>query len=120
VVMACPVVGKNEQRNEILVHGGAVHFSKEVLQDGDGTVHFGKLAKSTNDGWEGVIPGCYLQSISQEHGLVHATDELLDKTRIGDIFYIYPVHSCLSADLMKSYLTTGKIELSGDESFLKS
>jgi D-serine deaminase-like pyridoxal phosphate-dependent protein len=119
VVMACPVVGKNAQRNEILIHGGAVHFSKEVLTDPDGTIHFGKLAKSTTDGWEGVIPGCYLKSISQEHGLVHATDELLDKARIGDIVYIYPVHSCLSADLMKSYLTTGKIELSGDDSFLK-
>lgn len=119
VVMACPVVGKNKERKELLIHGGAVHFSKEVLQDPDGTTHFGKLAKSTRDGWEGTIPGCYLKSISQEHGLVHATDELLEETQIGDIIYIYPAHSCLTADLMKSYLTTDGALHQAPEDFMK-
>ncbi len=119
VVMACPVVGKNAKRNEILIHGGAVHFSKEALQDGDGKVHFGKLAKSTKDGWNGLINGCYLKSISQEHGLVHITDEMLDNTNIGDILYIYPAHSCLTADLMKNYRTTENVSLSDDAAFMR-
>jgi len=103
VVVACPVVGKMPDKNELLIHGGAVHFSKEVLTDDDGTVQFGKLAKPTGDGWEGFIEGCYLKSISQEHGLVQVSSEMMKSTQIGDLLYIYPTHSCLSADLMKDY-----------------
>jgi D-serine deaminase-like pyridoxal phosphate-dependent protein len=118
VVMACPVVGKNKERNELLIHGGAVHFSKEVLTDNDGTTHFGKLAFPTSKGWEGTISGCYLKSISQEHGLVHATAGFLSNTGIGSIIYIYPAHSCLTADLVKSYMTTTGESLRGVEVFM--
>jgi len=118
VVMACPVVGKNPNRNELLIHGGAVHFSKEVLQDPDGIVHYGKLAIKTKIGWSDHIPGAYLKSISQEHGLIHAPDELLQDTNIGDIIYIYPVHSCLAADLMKSYFTTEQVTMDRESAFM--
>ena len=118
VVMACPVVGKNEDRSELLIHGGAIHFSKEVIQDASGISQFGKLAIPTATGWEGQIDGCYLKSISQEHGLVHATNEILQATSIGDILYVYPAHSCLAADLMKSFLTTKEVLMKGDEAFM--
>ena len=118
VVMVCPVVGKNFSRKEILIHGGAVHFSKEVLQDVHGKTHFGKLALPSKNKWTGVIPGCYLKSISQEHGLIHCSDDLLDETQIGDVVYIYPAHSCLSADLMKSYLTTNDVLMQGETAFM--
>jgi D-serine deaminase-like pyridoxal phosphate-dependent protein len=118
VVMACPVVGKNHGRNELLIHGGAVHFSKEVLTDADGTMQFGKLAKITEGGWKDFVPGCYLKSISQEHGLIHASDEFIQKTQIGDLVYIYPAHSCLTADLMKSYLTTEELLLTDHSAFM--
>ncbi len=119
VVMACPVVGKNPGRNELLIHGGAVHFSKEILTDADGTQHFGKLANPAQKGWAGIVPGCYLKSISQEHGLIHATGALLEKTQIGDIIYIYPAHSCLTADLMKSYqYADGSIKY-GENDFMR-
>lgn len=118
VVMACPVVGKSLERNELLIHGGAVHFSKEALQDSDGVTHFGKLARQTDTGWEGQIPGTYLKSISQEHGLIHCPDDIINKTHIGDMVYIYPVHSCLTADLMKSYITTGGKVMDGESAFM--
>ena len=118
VVMACPVVGKNKDRNELLIHGGAVHFSKEQLIDPDGTSHFGKLAIPEGIGWHSCIEGAYLKSISQEHGLVHAPNELFKNTQIGDLLYIYPAHSCLTADLMKSYLTTDQIEMKGIDAFM--
>ncbi len=118
VVVACPVVGKNTDRNELLIHGGAVHFSKEILEDADGTKHFGKLANITPDGWSGVVSGAYLKSISQEHGLIHCEDEFLRKTKIGDLVYIYPAHSCLTADLFKAYLTTDQSMMSGAEGFM--
>lgn len=118
VVMACPIVGKSEERNEILIHGGAVHFSKEVLEDTDGVSHFGKLANITESGWQGHIPACYLKSISQEHGIIHASNELIQDSKIGDLVYIYPAHSCLCADLMKSYLTTDELVMEGDNAFM--
>lgn len=118
VVLACPVVGKNPERNELLIHGGAVHFSKEVLQGSDGITHFGKLANISTSGWYDHIPGAYLKSISQEHGLIHVSDELMHNSHIGDIVYIYPVHSCLAADLMKSYLTTDKVIMKGESAFM--
>jgi len=117
-VVACPVVGKNADRNELLIHGGAVHFSKEILEDADGTKHFGKLANIATDGWSGVIPGAYLKAISQEHGLIHCDDEFLSKTKIGDLVYIYPAHSCLTADLLKFYYTTDQTMMSGEEGFM--
>lgn len=118
VVMACPVVGKNRERNELLIHGGGVHFSKEALKDSDGTVHFGKLTNPTDAGWEGQIQGAYLKSISQEHGLIHCPDEIINQTHIGDMVYIYPSHSCLTADLMKSYITTGGEVMNGESAFM--
>jgi D-serine deaminase-like pyridoxal phosphate-dependent protein len=112
VVMACPVVGKNTDRKELLIHGGAVNFSKESLQDTDRNMHFGKLAHGAVSGWYGVMRRAFLKSISQEHGLVHAEDDLLKKTDIGDLLYVYPVHSCLAADAMGSYLTVDNVTLS--------
>ncbi|MDZ7614897.1 MAG: alanine racemase [Flavobacteriaceae bacterium] len=32
VAMACPVVAKHRERNELVIYGGAVHFSKEGLK----------------------------------------------------------------------------------------
>ena len=72
----------------------------------------------TPNRWEEMIEGCYLKSISQEHGIIYATDEMIDRTEIGDIVYIYPAHSCLSADLMKSYLTTEEVIFEGDSAFM--
>ena len=118
VVMACPVVGINKDRNELLIHGGAVHFSKEQLTEPDGTVHFGNLAIPSENGWGSTIQGAYLKSISQEHGLVYAPDEFLENTHIGDLLYIYPAHSCLTANLMKCYMTTEKVKMEGALAFM--
>ncbi|MFO7933474.1 MAG: alanine racemase, partial [Bacteroidales bacterium] len=41
VAMACPVVSKYPRDRRLLIHGGAVHFSKEVLEL-DGRTVFGK------------------------------------------------------------------------------
>lgn len=118
VVVACPVVGKNLKRKEILIHGGAVHFSKEVLQDADGIPYIGKIAVQTDEAWDKVIPDTYLKSISQEHGIIHCSDDFFENTRIGDVVYIYPAHSCLAANLMKSYLTTDKLYMEGESAFM--
>lgn len=43
VRMMCPVVAKHVSRNEIVIYGGAIHFSKETILNTDGKPSFGKM-----------------------------------------------------------------------------
>jgi len=46
-----------------------------------------------------------VSGLSQEHGIIHAGRQLMNRTKIGDLIGIIPVHSCLTANLMKGYQT---------------
>lgn len=105
VAMVCPVVGKYPENKKLLVHGGAVHFSKETL-DINGMPVFGEVATPASNGWEASSQPGYLNSISQEHGILENCGALYDRTNIGDKIYILPPHSCLTANLMRQYKTT--------------
>ncbi|HER08011.1 MAG TPA: hypothetical protein ENO20_03790, partial [Bacteroides sp.] len=101
VTVECPVASKYPGERKVLIHGGAVHFSKEALQL-DGTTVFGKVAAFGN----GAGP-VYLSEISQEHGILrNCPAEFFDRVRIGDMLRFLPVHSCLTANLMGGYVTT--------------
>lgn len=43
VAVACPVVSRHPDRNELVVYGGAVHLSLSHLQDGHGAPVYGFL-----------------------------------------------------------------------------
>lgn len=105
VVMACPIVAKNAESRQIVIHGGAVHFSKDYLLDEDGNKFFGEVVILEEDGWSPVIEGIRLKSVSQEHGILRASEELFETLQVGDVIGILPIHSCLTANLMKSYTT---------------
>jgi len=105
VAIACPVVAKYPERNEIVIYGGAVHLSKEFLTNPDGSKIFGKIVKFKENKWTESLSGMYLTSLSQEHGIIQTMKENLDNINVGDIIGILPVHSCLTANLYKSYLT---------------
>lgn len=104
VALAVPIVDIKPDKNEILVHGGGVHLSKDMLMI-DGHKNFGEVVYLTQDGWAIPSETSYLKSISQEHGLIQATDELMSKAKIGDIIGILPIHSCMTADCMRIYWT---------------
>jgi len=105
VAMYCPVVAKYPSRNELLIHGGAIHFSKDYDLTPDGKPYFGQIVQYNENGWEKPIDGCYLKSISQEHGIISCNTEFYNRTSVGDLVTILPIHSCLAADLMGEYLT---------------
>jgi D-serine deaminase-like pyridoxal phosphate-dependent protein len=105
VSMACPVVAKNAARKEILIHGGAVHFSKDHLFNRNGKKFYGEVVILMEDGWSASIEGIQLKSLSQEHGILSATSEVFETIELGDVLGILPVHSCLTANMMKSYIT---------------
>jgi D-serine deaminase-like pyridoxal phosphate-dependent protein len=105
VAMACPVVAKYPERNEFVIYGGAVHLSKDSMILSDGAKTFGKVVNLTENGWETSETGAFLKSLSQEHGVVYAPDEYLEKIKPGDFIGVLTIHSCLTADLNGSYLT---------------
>ena len=106
VCMACPVVAIHRERNEIILHGGAVHFSKDNILNDQNIPIYGKVVSLSVKGWENKpIQDVYVKSVSQEHGIISASNEFIAKTKIGDVLCILPIHSCLTANLMKNYLT---------------
>lgn len=105
VAVACPVVAKNAERNEVIIHGGAVHFSKDHLFDETEQKFFGEVVILEEEGWSSIIEGIKLISLSQEHGILKVTPEIFETIEIGDVLGVLPIHSCLTANLMKSYVT---------------
>ncbi|MBC8384570.1 MAG: alanine racemase [Candidatus Cloacimonetes bacterium] len=105
VAVACPIVAKYPERNEMVIYGGAIHLSKEYLPINDGSKLFGKIVEFSDEKWSDPVAGAYLSSLSQEHGTIKINPAEMEKFKIGDIVGILPVHSCLTANLYKSYLT---------------
>ena len=102
IALACPVVAKIPERMELILHGGAVHFSKEYILDKAGNKVYGKLAwpkEETTSLWGSELEGCYMRALSQEHGVAKVSPAVMDQVEEGDLLMVLPVHSCLTADL---------------------
>jgi D-serine deaminase-like pyridoxal phosphate-dependent protein len=109
--MACPVVALHPEREEAVVYGGGIHFSKDRLQTQHEGVIYGRVVEKTPKGWGAVLPNVYVRSLSQEHGIVHLPKEYFDKIHIGDLLYVLPVHSCMTADVMKTYRSLAETDI---------
>ncbi len=124
VGLACPVVAKHARTNKLVIYGGAVHLSKEFILDDKERPIFGYVAlpdpsdqsdKSDEKGWGRHLVKTYVSSLSQEHGLIHTNSVTMGRVNIGDLVIILPVHSCLTANLMRRYQTLeGQIIPTGD------
>ncbi len=106
VKMVCPVVAKHIMRNEVVIQGGAVHFSREEIINIDGKSMFGRIIISKNGKKTMLDPTNYLSKLSQEHGIIKVAQKQFKNFHVGDLVEITPVHSCLTANLMGYYLTT--------------
>ncbi len=96
LAMACPVVGIYPDRNEVVIHGGGVHFSKERATDGS----YGQVFVRDDDGQQQVVNGAILTGLSQEHGVLSGPSEWIDSLQVGSVIRVYPVHACLAVDCM--------------------
>lgn len=107
VCLVCPVVAIHEDRNEAIIYGGSVHFSKDSVGYSEG--QFGLVVDLYKNEWKPTPVGS-LKKLSQEHGTVVGTKQYISSLKIGDLIYVLPVHSCLTANLQQSYLTlSGKV-----------
>ena len=108
--VVCPVVGIYPDRNQVVVHGGAVHLSKESL-DFEGRRIYGCLGDldlppgGQNAGLGPVLREDPVISLSQEHGVIEADATIIGDLGIGDLVVVWPVHSCLACDLMGEMTT---------------
>lgn len=88
--------------NKAIVHGGAVHFSKDYIEQ-KGYKNYGQVFKMEGND---IVPfdGVMLSGLSQEHGTVSGFDpKIVDK---NNCINILPIHSCLTVNLFKCYHTT--------------
>ncbi len=101
--MICPVVSIYEEREEVLIYGGSVHFSKDRLRENEsdifGYVYYGKV-------WDVSNKIGYIKSLSQEHGIVKLEKKI--DLKIGDQLNVIPVHSCLAIDKMGAFYESAK------------
>ncbi len=96
--VACPVVGLYPERSQIVIHGGSVHLAKEHLEEHGRTI-YGKLGYLDPGR---VVDEAVLTDLSQEHGTVTFLGDTFprpDQLAIGDLVLVWPVHSCLAANL---------------------
>jgi D-serine deaminase-like pyridoxal phosphate-dependent protein len=106
VALIAPVISKQASKNQLIIHGGAVHLSKEYLLNDQGEKIYGLVANYKNASWGKNIDGAYLSSLSQEHGIIQMPASEMEKYNEGDLLAILPVHSCLTANLATCYLST--------------
>jgi D-serine deaminase-like pyridoxal phosphate-dependent protein len=103
----CPVVGIYPERNQAVVHGGAVHLSKESLVSGGRRI-FGQMGSldlspgGQTAGLGSVLKESPVVSLSQEHGVIEFTTSIGSELKIGDLLIVWPVHSCLMCDLVET------------------
>jgi D-serine deaminase-like pyridoxal phosphate-dependent protein len=109
VALACPVVALHPERNEVVIYGGAVHLSKDMVEVNN-EQSYGLVALAEGKAWGAPVEGAVVRSLSQEHGVIRFTKGVPVNLKIGDLIFILPAHSCLTVQLMKKYLTlSGKV-----------
>lgn len=110
VAMECQIAGKYTESRNLLIHGGGVHFSKESLTL-DGQVVYGQLVNRTEGEWNIPEERQLLTGLSQEHGLLENCGLVFESSHIGDKILTLPVHSCMTANLMRSYKTLDNMDI---------
>jgi D-serine deaminase-like pyridoxal phosphate-dependent protein len=104
VAVACPVVALHPERNEVVIYGGAIHLSKDIVSV-DGSQSYGLVALLEGEGWGKPLEHAIVRSLSQEHGVLQFKHEVWPELKIGDLVFILPAHSCLTVQVLRKYLT---------------
>ena len=107
LAVACPIVAKHTERGEIVIYGGAIHLSKDYIEIEEGVKSYGRVCYYQQDqGWSKSIVKSFVKSLSQEHGIVKVSQEVMENVSIGDLLVILPIHACLVVSLANISYTT--------------
>lgn len=111
LLVEAPVAQQKPETDQCIIHGGAVHFSKDRINY-NAKVTFGQPVTVSKQGSIEKIEGTSLVALSQEHGTISGLSALqkASDTKTLESVWICPVHSCLTANLFSEYQTiNGKI-----------
>ncbi len=113
VALACPVNAVYPSENRAVIWGGAVHLSKDTYIQQSGEVSFGAVCRLNNDNtWTNPIENVFLQSVSQEHGVIKGSNTVFFNTICeGDWLAILPAHSCLTVSCMSELYCVDDLKL---------
>lgn len=106
LLVRVPVVQEKPDADQCIIHGGAVHFSKERLTI-NGSDVFGQPVIVNETGDISKVENSSLIALSQEHGTVSGLKALKKAYNADPLeeLWICPVHSCLTANLFDSYFS---------------
>lgn len=106
LLVKAPVAQKKPGSDECIIHGGAVHFSKDRLTI-NGNVTYGQPVVLHLDGTIEKIEHTSLIALSQEHGTIKGLRALKKAYGVDKLteVWVCPVHSCLTANLFREYHT---------------
>ncbi len=105
IAVICPVVAVHPNRKEAVIYGGAINLSKDqTLLPPDPEPLFGLAMGWDGQNWETEPLLGKVRSLSQEHGILSLTLAGCN-LKPGDLVAVLPVHSCLTANLMRKYYT---------------
>ncbi|HRY32584.1 MAG TPA: alanine racemase [Bacteroidales bacterium] len=107
VALSVPVVEIHHGKRQLIVHGGAIHLSKDSMPGEHGQPVFGRVSRLEDKGWGPPLEGVYVKSLSQEHGVLQFRSDIPADIETGSLLGILPVHSCLTADAAGACMTTG-------------
>lgn len=106
ICLAVPVVEVHVERQEVIVHSGWVHQGKDAITDTAGNIHYGLVVAFSGKKWSAPFSGARVQKLSQEHGVIRLSKEIIEQVKVGDILGILPVHACATAVMMGEIYTT--------------
>ncbi|CAN5368211.1 D-TA family PLP-dependent enzyme [soil metagenome] len=107
LLLKTPVAQEKPEADECIIHGGAVHFSKDRLTI-NGNVTYGQPVVLHQNGTIEKIEDTSLIALSQEHGTIKGLRTLkkaYGADKLTEV-WICPVHSCLTANLFREYHST--------------
>ncbi len=105
LAVACPIVGVYPARGEAVIHGGSVQLSLDTAPGPGDRRNFGRLALVEPGGWRPLpAEAAHVRGLSQEHGVLRCSPEVLAQIRVGDLAFIIPPHACLSANQISHWL----------------
>lgn len=103
ISIACPIISKHSERNEIIIYGGGTSLAKEYYLSDEGERIYGLICLPEKNGHRtSPVENVYLCSLTQEHGKVIGPSEFINNLEIGDILHILPVHAC-QASILHGY-----------------
>ena len=97
LAVACPLIGRYPQRAEIVMHGGAVHLSREFIKGRQERPCFGLAARLSAVGW-GPLSSAAVASLDPDFGAI---------PDYGEALAVIPVHACLAVAGVNYYHCLG-------------